>query len=226
MKKNHYNTLGVDPNAKPSEIKRAYRRKAAKAHPDKGGSAAEMSDLSQAYRVLNDPERRLLYDKTGDDDVEPLAKRVEKFLTQAFTEALNSDGPMLECAEQWAREMLNKCKEYLTVSRKALKKLLMRRPLIERADGAENLLHRIVDGNVHQVKQAIAAAEMDRETIEAAMGELKNYTSREPKPEPPPRRPFSPFAGLTEQARADDLSRIDRLMQEQIERLRRGEREP
>jgi DnaJ-class molecular chaperone len=59
---NYYQTLGVDRNATPDEIKRAYRRLASQHHPDKGGDKNKFQEIEQAYRTLGDPNKRQQYD--------------------------------------------------------------------------------------------------------------------------------------------------------------------
>jgi DnaJ-class molecular chaperone len=59
---NHYQTLGVDQNATPDEIKRAYRKLASQHHPDKGGDKNKFQEIEQAYRTLSDPNTRSQYD--------------------------------------------------------------------------------------------------------------------------------------------------------------------
>ena len=61
-----YNDLGVPKSATLEEIRMAYRKKAQKAHPDKGGSESEFRQLQQAYDILSDPERKARYDQTGE----------------------------------------------------------------------------------------------------------------------------------------------------------------
>lgn len=59
---NYYQTLGVDRNATPDEIKRAYRRLASQHHPDKGGDKNKFQEIEQAYRTLSDPQQRAMHD--------------------------------------------------------------------------------------------------------------------------------------------------------------------
>ncbi len=67
--RDYYEVLGVNRNAAPEEIKRAYRKVALRYHPDKnpGDQAAEekFKEASNAYDVLSDPEKRKIYDVRG-----------------------------------------------------------------------------------------------------------------------------------------------------------------
>lgn len=67
--KDYYEVLGVGRKADEKEIKRAYRRLARKYHPDvnPGDKAAEerFKDISEAYEVLSDKDRRAKYDQFG-----------------------------------------------------------------------------------------------------------------------------------------------------------------
>ena len=59
----YYRLLGVDCDAQPYQIKRAYRRLALRWHPDRpAGDADRFAAISAAYTVLIDPDRRRQYD--------------------------------------------------------------------------------------------------------------------------------------------------------------------
>ncbi len=64
-----YGLLGVRPDATDEEIKRAYRKRARELHPDANGgdpeAEAKFKEVSFAYEVLRDPERRARYDRFG-----------------------------------------------------------------------------------------------------------------------------------------------------------------
>jgi len=65
----YYKALGVDKNATPDEIKKAFRKLAVKYHPDRnqGDKASEekFKEINEAYAVLSDPKKKEEYDTFG-----------------------------------------------------------------------------------------------------------------------------------------------------------------
>lgn len=65
-----YKVLGCSKDASSSELKRAYRKLALQLHPDKNPNdqneaAARFQEVSRAYDVLGDPQKRQFYDNNG-----------------------------------------------------------------------------------------------------------------------------------------------------------------
>ena len=69
MKSDYYEVLGISKNADANEVKKAYRKLAMQYHPDKnqGDKQAEekFKEVSEAYEILKDPEKRGRYDQFG-----------------------------------------------------------------------------------------------------------------------------------------------------------------
>jgi len=73
MRKDYYEVLGIPRNATPEQIKKAYRKLARKYHPDVNPDKAEaeekFKELSEAYEVLMDSQKRQAYDQFGHEGI-------------------------------------------------------------------------------------------------------------------------------------------------------------
>ncbi|PIZ71223.1 molecular chaperone DnaJ [Candidatus Peregrinibacteria bacterium CG_4_10_14_0_2_um_filter_43_11] len=66
----YYKALGVEKNASETEIKKAYRKLAQQCHPDKGegGDEKKFKEVTEAYEILGDKQKRAQYDQFGSVD--------------------------------------------------------------------------------------------------------------------------------------------------------------
>nr|Q9UXR9.1 RecName: Full=Chaperone protein DnaJ [Methanosarcina thermophila]CAB53763.1 heat shock protein 40(DnaJ) [Methanosarcina thermophila TM-1] len=66
--RDYYEILGLSRDATPEDIKKSYRKLALKYHPDRNkepGAEEKFKEISEAYAVLSDPEKRAQYDRFG-----------------------------------------------------------------------------------------------------------------------------------------------------------------
>lgn len=73
-KRDYYEVLGVDRDATADQIKRAFRKKAVKLHPDHNDAPdanEQFAELNEAYSVLSDDQKRSMYDRYGTVDGMP-----------------------------------------------------------------------------------------------------------------------------------------------------------
>ncbi len=73
-KKDYYEVLGISKNASETEIKSAYRKLARQHHPDvdkSPGAEEKFKEISEAYQVLSDPQKKGAYDQFGHTAFEP-----------------------------------------------------------------------------------------------------------------------------------------------------------
>ncbi|EYU43599.1 hypothetical protein MIMGU_mgv1a026130mg [Erythranthe guttata] len=73
----YYNILKVNRNASDEDLKKAYRRLAMIWHPDKNANKqeadAKFKQISEAYDVLSDPQKRQIYDLYGEEGLKSVS---------------------------------------------------------------------------------------------------------------------------------------------------------
>jgi len=82
---NYYELLGLDSSASTDAVRNAYKEKAMKHHPDRGGDATTWESMQKAYDTLSDLQRRAVYDRTQADALGGAEKQfAQKFGEGAF----------------------------------------------------------------------------------------------------------------------------------------------
>ncbi|CAJ1342665.1 unnamed protein product [Effrenium voratum] len=103
-----YKILGVPRGAKPDELKKAYRQKSLRYHPDKNSSPDAkpiFQKITEAYSILSDDKKRLKYDKSGDMDLEDFD--MDQFMNMWVGEMMEDGGvvdDMMQSVLPWSND--------------------------------------------------------------------------------------------------------------------------
>lgn len=192
---NLYEVLGVPRDASQEEIKKVYREKAKKLHPDKGGSIQAMSQLALAYECLGDPERRKHYDDTGiSDGADQTEQAARNIILSAFDQATANDSNIdyVGFARDHVESRLNHYESQLSDLKSIIKRLERSRARVKtraRVKGKgkkshqprQNLFHMMVDKKLQIAKEHVDKCAAMVAEHKAAMDMLKDYEfEREP----------------------------------------------
>ena len=88
----YYALLGIQRDASEADVKKAYRKLAMELHPDRNGASdaeERFKEITEAYEVLKDPEKRARYDRYGKAGLNAGAQGFGGFHHVDLTEALN-----------------------------------------------------------------------------------------------------------------------------------------
>lgn len=177
----HYNTLGVEPSSTPEQIKAAYKKKAMKHHPDKGGDLATFQEIQKAYDVLSDPARKKLYDETGDDneipdrnllDLQILANLIAQIMEHIDPETFN----LVDEIHKGLNNEIDKFTQYSIQFNSKIRKLQTAIDRLSLAESKRNIVAEILEGQIAKVKQDLAEIESSKETLTRIKTLLNGYT--------------------------------------------------
>lgn len=161
-----YELLGITADALPDAIKKAWRREAARTHPDKrDGDREDFERAHHAYLVLRNPETRAEYDRTGvdpgvkvDNDQALLLQNINRLLQSFFSvgeAALARDIPkemlrLLDAEDREDRQTLAKCDAQIAVLSKFAKRFRKK----DRKSIGPNLFVMAIQGQINQWERA------------------------------------------------------------------------
>lgn len=175
---NHYETLGVAQNADSHQIRAAYRKKAGRAHPDKGGSAHEMASINRAYAVLSDQTARTRYDSTGTDSAAPsLEQQAQTALISLINQILdqtNESQDLLALCKQQILQQQADIKAKQRVAHQQIVALKRRRKRLKH-EGSHNLIGDLIDSKIATHEQTIAQLDSGFACSELALKMLAAY---------------------------------------------------
>lgn len=184
----HYETLDVERDATAEQIRAAFRKASAKAHPDReGGSHEAQAAINAAYRILSDPVARKHYDETGEEEKETPMQRAYQVVDEAIAHCARAEvRDPLKASRGGIRDAMDKAMAEVSRLEKRRAWLFLQRKRIS--------TKRTLDVIGFRMEQDTKAAEREiraaREYIQActmAIAILDEYTFKgEPEPEVPP----------------------------------------
>lgn len=157
MTKSLYDKLGVGKDSTSEEIKKAYRDKSKKAHPDKeGGSDEEMAALNEAYLVLSDPAKRQKYDTTGSTADIPFETKFNDLVNYILVKIIESNN---ESSDNIISLFLKQCQlhkgELIKAKNSSQKSITKIENVIKRMSGGE-VIKRSLQRNLDENKRKLA----------------------------------------------------------------------
>ena len=176
-----YEELGVPRDADAATVKKAYRKRVQKAHPDKGGSEEGFKRLQLSYDTLSDPAKRERYDRFGEtgNGPDPHAQAIAE-IAAMFLQILDNVDPdttdlhglVVQNIEQGIAQRRNAIaqhKERIKKRERAMKR-------IKRKGAGENMVLRMFEADVLAQKNAIARIEADMERANIMLKVLSDYS--------------------------------------------------
>ena len=179
MTNNLYADLGVDKTADKATIKRVYRKRAMKEHPDRGGTKEKFHAIQKAYDVLSDDARRAHYDQTGQDGVEDRQSVLMTRLAQLFCQLIEQgDVDHVDIIESMkanivAGQQANRA-QIKTIEQKIAKYEKVKKRLSKNG-GGDNLFAQMVDGQIAANKRGVEMGIAEIARQEEMLAILRDY---------------------------------------------------
>ena len=181
-----YDTLGLHRDAPISEVRKAYRRAAKKAHPDTGGSREKFSIVKTAYDVLSDPDRRKEYDETGkfgEKVVEDKARKAMELACATVEEVINAIG---ERNNPFSFDVIGDASRHLNEKKRQHEQQLLaferiikcRRGFSKRFSakkGKENIISLMMDNTTRDREKQMDALRINIEVAEMAIAIINDH---------------------------------------------------
>lgn len=192
-----YDDLGVAKNADKATIKRTYRKRAQKEHPDKGGNAEKFHQIQRAYDVLGDDARRAHYDAYGvdgqRDQQNVIAQRLAALLMH-LVESVDVDhidliGAMRDALVKGRQTTL----AAIQVQEAKIKKYERAAKRMKRKVSGANVFAQMIEGQISIFKRGVELGKAELKTVEEMQEMLKDYQYQVDAGRAPTQMPWGPF---------------------------------
>ena len=182
--KDLYDILGVSKTATQSEIERAYKEKAQKIHPDKGGEHESFIELARAYDTLKDSQKRRLYDVNGNSDetqniyvaaVDTIKVLAVQLINTIGSELITRNGDLIDIINKHLnKEIRNAKASKIQQKEKMLMFGQLKSQVYSKND--RNLIHEVLDDQIKLCLNVIAEADRRDAICRACLEILKDYS--------------------------------------------------
>jgi curved DNA-binding protein CbpA len=175
----HYETLRINRDATPGQIKAAYKKWAQTLHPDKGGGIDSFQKLQEAYRVLSNPELRARYDRgesTG--PVETTEQKARTRLATMFAQAAaaaRDDKDMIEMIRTAIQSGTEKAKQDVIIANSKIKKLEHTLSRVTYKGAGINLLEGVINQQIRAHNEQISQLQAEIDLVDTVTGMLDDY---------------------------------------------------
>ncbi len=174
-----YDDLGVARNADGKTIRRAYRKRVQKEHPDKGGNEEGFKRLQLAYDVLSDPARKDRYDRLGESGVDKTAQKALSEVATMFVQLVDqvdSDHTDLRAIIiQRIREGIAKYESSIGAYRSKISKLERAIKRVKKRSPGENLVAGFFAANIRDQNNSIVRAQAEIERGKMMLKIVEDY---------------------------------------------------
>jgi curved DNA-binding protein CbpA len=178
--KNLYKILELEKTDCKDKIKKAYRQKSTKCHPDTGGNSEEFVEVNKAYKILIDDDKRQRYDNGENVDNILNAKNNKPFeiIALLFTQALDTldaeNNNIVNVIRENILAAINKIEDEIkkqnnlkTNYEKALKKI--------KHKDSNNILTEIVKSKIQTKTQEICKFELEKTYFNESLKIIKDF---------------------------------------------------
>lgn len=184
-----YDDLGLNKNASKEDIKKAYKDKAKKYHPDKGGDKDKFAMILKAYDVLKDDEKRSYYDEYGQEQpkINIKEQKAITIITQIIEGILDTDErdiiytDIIGIAKTFLSEKRNtfkKMNEKLNFDLKQLeklKKIFTKRLKHKKKVTQTNLFLSVIDNKIRLLEKNKKDVEFELEILKIASKMINDF---------------------------------------------------
>jgi len=192
-KRSLYRELGIETDATPAEVDKAYRQRARRAHPDTGGSAEAFHSLAHAHAILSDPDRRAAYDATGYEGElvsETIAARAMERIQELVASVLESELPFERVDLVAAiRDTLTKQKAEIAAAVERLERQARRAEAMAKRfsrRSGDNMIRGLLERRAGDTRQTAEKTRHEEAVFAKAIDLLADYSFEHETAEAPP----------------------------------------